>query len=89
LMFYKLLIESSAKFRSYSVRKGIIEFVEPDENGQISRLEFEYDKNELQQMVELINGIWHRVQTMELPDTGGYSPTMAGIRKFEDSLRQK
>lgn len=88
LLFYKLLIESSARFRKYKVTKGIIEFVEPDEQGQIRQLELEYDEAELAAMVELIKGVWRRIQSLDLPDTSKYQPSLAGIRKFEDFLRQ-
>jgi hypothetical protein len=88
LLFYKLLIESSARFRNYRVTKGIIEFVEPDEQGRIKQLELEYDEDELKMMRELIGGVWRRVQNLELPDTHSYQPSLAGIRKFEDDLRQ-
>jgi len=89
LLFYKLLIESSARFRKYRVTKGIIEFVEPDQQGRIRLLELEYDEPELEQMADLIKGAWRRIQTLDLPDTNAYQPTLAGIRKFEDYLRQK
>jgi DNA helicase-2/ATP-dependent DNA helicase PcrA len=88
LLFYKLLIESSARFRKYRVTRGVIEFVEPDEKGKIRQLELEYDESELLSMVELINGVWRHVQSLELPDTKAYSPSLAGIRKFEEQLTQ-
>jgi DNA helicase-2/ATP-dependent DNA helicase PcrA len=88
LLFYKLLVESSARFRNYRVTKGIIEFVEPDEQGRIRQLELEYDETELLELVKLINGIWRSIQSLELPDTSAYQPSLAGIRKFEAELRR-
>jgi hypothetical protein len=85
---YKLLIESSARFRSYKVTKGIIEFVEPDEQGRIRRLELEYEEDELRQLIKLIGGIWARIQSLDLPLTDQYPPTIAGIKKFEADLSQ-
>jgi DNA helicase II / ATP-dependent DNA helicase PcrA len=88
LLMYKLLIESSARFRSYKVTKGIIEFVEPDEQGRIRRLELEYDEDELRQLIKLIGGVWARIQSLDLPPTDQYPPTIAGIKKFEADLSQ-
>ncbi len=86
LMFYKLLIESSARFRKYHVTKGIIEFVEPDERGRINQLELNYDQDDLNEMVELMSGVWRYIQTLELPDISGYQPSLAGIKKFEADI---
>jgi len=86
LMVYKLLIESSARYRKYKVEKGIIEFVEPDEDGRINRLELEYDGAELQRTTKLIGSVWSHIQSLEFPDTGGYQPTLLGLNKFEADL---
>ena len=88
LLFYKLLIEGSARFRNYRVTNGLIEFVEPDEQGRIRQLELIYEEPELEGMRELIIGVWKHVQKLELPDTRAYQPSLAGIRKFEDYLRK-
>jgi hypothetical protein len=87
LLFYKLLVESSARFKNYQVTKGIIEFVEPDEHGRIQRLELDYDEPELQQMRQIIGSVWRRIQNLELPDTSKYPKTVGGILQFEAELR--
>ncbi|MBX4190987.1 ATP-dependent helicase [Candidatus Saccharibacteria bacterium] len=86
LIFYKLLIENSARFRKYRVEKGIIEFVEPDEDGQIRQLELLYDDDELNQTARLVKAVWKAVQSLQFPDTSSYAPTLAGIRQFEQDL---
>jgi DNA helicase-2/ATP-dependent DNA helicase PcrA len=88
LLFYKLLIESSARFRNYRVSRGIIEFVEPDGQGRIKQLELEYDEEELLGLVKLIAGVWRSIQSLELPETSAYQPSLAGIKNFEEVLRQ-
>ncbi|MBX4197327.1 ATP-dependent helicase [Candidatus Saccharibacteria bacterium] len=87
LYFYKLLIESSVRFRSYKVEKGIIEFVEPDANGQINQLELAYSDEPLAQTVQLINSVWKHIQNLEFPNVSTYLPSIAGIKKFEANLR--
>jgi hypothetical protein len=86
LMFYKLLIESSNRYKNYEVEKGIIEFVEPDEKGKIRRLEFNYDKQQLDTSNALIKAVWAAVQTLKFPDTAAYPASLTGIKKFEKDL---
>lgn len=86
LTFYKLLVENSARFKSYKVDKGIIEFVEPDADGQVRQLQMDFDEAALNHMTMLIRSVWHSIQTLKLPDISGYPPTIAGIRQFEHDL---
>jgi DNA helicase II / ATP-dependent DNA helicase PcrA len=86
LIFYKLLIENSARYKKYQVEKGIIEFVEPDADGQIHRLEFDFDQPQTNQTVKLIAAVWLCIHELRLPDISGYPRTLAGIRKFETDL---
>ena len=86
LMIYKLLIENSARFREYKVEKGIIEFVEPDENGQITRLELDYDNDSMERTIKLIKAVWKSVQSLKFPDISSYPLTFTGIKQFEDDL---
>jgi hypothetical protein len=86
LLFYKLLVESSARFRGYKVNQGIIEFVEPDENGQLNRLILDYDDHELQQTAFLVGAVWVCIQNLDSPNINSYQPTIAGIKKFEADL---
>jgi DNA helicase II / ATP-dependent DNA helicase PcrA len=86
LIFYKLIIESSARYRKYTVEKGIIEFVEQDEQGRILNLEYAYDKSSIERTEKLIKAVWTAVQGLKFPDTSVYPMTLAGIRQFEDDL---
>jgi DNA helicase-2/ATP-dependent DNA helicase PcrA len=86
LNFYKLLIENSSRFRNYKVTHGIIEFVEPDERGQINRLELDYNQSKLEANVKLINGVWSRIQALDFPDTRTYLPSLKGIHQFEQDI---
>jgi DNA helicase II / ATP-dependent DNA helicase PcrA len=86
LIFYKLLIESSARYKKYTVERGIIEFVEPDENGVIQQLEYSYPNSEIKRAEKLIMAVWVTVQSLKFPDVSGYPATLAGIRRFEDDL---
>jgi hypothetical protein len=80
------LIENSSRFRNYKVTHGIIEFVEPDERGQINRLELDYNQSKLEANVKLINGVWSRIQALDFPDTRTYLPSLKGIHQFEQDI---
>lgn len=86
LLFYKLLIENSRKYSGYTVNKGIIEFVEPDANGAINRIELDYDANELKDFQRLIAHVWQRIQALDFKTATSYEQNLRGIKDFEAEL---
>jgi DNA helicase II / ATP-dependent DNA helicase PcrA len=86
LLFYKLLVEHSRDYHTYTVTDGRLVFIEPDQKGVISDLPIEYDKEELQRLSDLIAAVWQRIVALDLPDTSGFEPTLKGIIAFEDAL---
>ncbi|HEU5187745.1 MAG TPA: ATP-dependent DNA helicase [Candidatus Saccharimonadales bacterium] len=86
LMFYKLLIEHSRDFAGYTVTKGVLDFVEPDANGQLWQLEMQFNAEELAEFSTLIKAVWQRVVTLDLPDVHGYDQTYKGIVQFERDI---
>ncbi|HJQ08680.1 MAG TPA: ATP-dependent DNA helicase [Candidatus Saccharimonadales bacterium] len=86
LYFYKLLVEGSHSFAGYTVTDAYLEFVEPDEAGNIQELHLSFEPNEAQRLQKLIENIWLRVTTLNLPDTTNYSKDLAGIETFEEDL---
>jgi DNA helicase II / ATP-dependent DNA helicase PcrA len=86
LMFYKLLIENARDFRGHTVTSGILQFVEPTATGAIVDLQTEFDDNDQQRFVQLINAIWNRIITLDLPDISTYDPSLKGILAFEQDL---
>lgn len=87
LLFYKLLIENSRQYAGYTVTKGVIEFVEPDANGNINCIELDYDAEELKNFSKLIAGVWTRIQNLDF-STESYDPSLLGIQKFEIDIIQ-
>jgi len=88
LMFYKLLIENSREFSGWTAEKGILEFVEPLD-GQLVKLELEFDREEMIKFVELVKKVWTRIQTLDLPPIDNFTPNLAGILDFEKFLLEK
>ncbi len=90
LLFYKLLIENSREFADWKVQNGVIEFVEPNSDSQIARLEIDYSapktREELADFTKLLLAVWTRIMNLDLPDTTEFSPNLAGILEFEKYL---
>lgn len=85
LMFYKLLAEKSSRFKGYTVKKGILEFVEPVD-GTIRRLELDYDQSEMNSFIKIISAVWQLIITLNLPNISNFSADHKGILDFEDFL---
>ncbi len=86
LVFYKLLIEHSRDFGgSYSVRKGVIEFVEPF-HGRIIDLSADITSQEAERMEKLVNAVYKKIIALDFPDVSEYSKDINGILEFEEDL---
>jgi DNA helicase-2/ATP-dependent DNA helicase PcrA len=87
LYFYKFLIEGSNTFANYRVSEARLEFVEPDENGNIvPPLTINFDNSEEIEMKNLIKSIWVKIHNIDFPDTSIYNPDYYGTLKFIDYL---
>lgn len=86
LMFYKLLVENARDYRGFTVERGVLDFVEPDPDGNIHHLSMPFDAEELLRFKNLLRGIWRRIQALDFPDTSTYDPSYKGILRFEQDL---
>ena len=86
LICYKLLVEGSHSFKGYSVSAGRLEFVEPDEHGQLHQLKLTFNDAEVERTRQLLEAVWNRIQELDFPDISEFSPDAKGIRAFEDFL---
>ncbi len=86
LICYKLLIENSRSYKIYKVDSGLIEFVEPDDNGKIHTLELKFSDADVAQTVALLQAVWRSVKALNFPDVSGYDATHSGIKQFETDL---
>lgn len=88
LYCYKILIENSHTFRSYTVTEGRLEFIEPDNEGKCHSLTLTFKDSELQATKELLQAMWNHVQQFNFPDTSDYAASLAGTLNFEQDLRE-
>jgi DNA helicase-2/ATP-dependent DNA helicase PcrA len=88
LTFYKLLVEHSRELgANYSVRRGILEFVEPERGSdRLHDLELYIDPDEAERLTKLIIAVDTKIRDLDFPDITGYAKTIAGIESFENDL---
>lgn len=86
LLFYKLLAENARDYHGYVVESGIMQFVEPNPSGEIIALDTKFNSEELSRFAELINAVWRRIITLDLPDISKYEQSYKGILVFEQDL---
>lgn len=86
LMFYKLLVENARDYRGHTVTSGVLQFVEPTRAGDIVALQADFDSADQARFTQLINAVWKRIITLDLPDTSSYDPTLKGVLAFEQDL---
>ncbi|MDR2524125.1 MAG: PD-(D/E)XK nuclease family protein, partial [Candidatus Nomurabacteria bacterium] len=85
LLFYKLLIENSRDFRGFTVTRGILHFVEP-QDGQIKSIEVNFsDKrvvDDLLRFRKLIMAIYGRIMNLNFDYQRPTNPEKVGIREI-------
>ncbi len=87
LMFYQLLVENSRDYSDYRLAGAQLQFVEPEvRSGEILALEDSFSLEDLARFKQLIEIIWQRITTLELPDISGYSADHKGMLAFEEDL---
>jgi DNA helicase-2/ATP-dependent DNA helicase PcrA len=86
LLFYKLLVENARDYRGYTVENGIMQFVEPTKQGEIAILDTDYNEENIEQFIKLINAVWDHIITLNLPDISKYEKSYKGILAFEQDL---
>lgn len=86
-MFYQLLVTSSRDYSNFSFTGARLQFVEPDmKTGDILSLEDTFSEEELTEFARLINVVWRKITTLNLPNISGYSADYKGMVQFEEEL---
>ena len=87
LMFYQLLVEHSRDYGNFTFTGGRLQFVEPDmKTGDILSLEDAFSSEELSEFAKLVNIIWQKITTLDMPNISGYSADYKGMLQFEKDL---
>ena len=86
-MFYQLLVEHSRDYSNFTFTGGRLQFVEPDmKTGDILSLEDTFSREELTEFTQLIEIIWQKITSLDMPDISGYSADYKGMLQFENDL---
>lgn len=89
LMFYQLMVQNSRDYRKYDYAGGVLQFVEPDQSGNIHALQATITSDELEQFTKLITAVWHCITTLDIPDIAEFEPSYKGVLAFEQMLIDK
>ncbi len=86
LTFYKLLVEGSTLGQKYRVKRGVLEFLEPTADDEISVLDHIITPDQVERMKLLIQAVWSKIMALDWPDVSGYELTSKGQIQFENDL---
>ena len=86
LYFYKFLIENSKDFRNYKVIAGRIDYISPDEEGDIVSLNLQFNEKENAQIKHLIQVVFRHIKSLNLPDTTEALTSNNPTKAFFDQL---
>lgn len=89
-MFYKLLIENSAKYAGFRVVSGALEFIKLDahDDGHLYRPEVGYsDATAMEELKQLIHSVWNHIIHLNLPEVK-QSDKYKDLVAFENWLRE-
>ncbi len=86
LLFYAILCKQSSSVNKVPVKNLCLQFVEPNDNNEFTRLSYAYKDEELQRLEKLISVVWQHITALDFPDTSTYSLDIKGMHAFEDDL---
>ncbi len=89
LYFYKFLIENSKDFRNYKVITGRIDYISPDDEGDVVSLELKFNEKEATEVKRLIQTVFKCIKNLDFPDTSTALASSNPTKAFYDQLISK
>lgn len=92
LIFYKLLLNSSPSYQSYTVTRGHILFVSPDQEGKVYDKVYDFDQADEKELRRLAKAVYGQIKSLdfverpELNLTADKSRTLKDIKAFIEIL---
>lgn len=86
LIFYKILLENSAEYHTYTTTQGAIAFIEPTGAGESIVLPLDLTAEDIERTKKLITAVWRHIIELDFPDVNNYSRDLQGILAFEQDL---
>lgn len=85
LVFYDILIKNSSRFNAQKNIIGQMVYVEAETKDQLT-LEHIASKEEVNNLILLIEAVWNKIQNLDFPDIAKYEQNIEGIKNFERDL---
>jgi hypothetical protein len=80
-------VENSRQFRDYKVHTGVLEFLEPRGDTLIDlTLDITASAEDFARLSRLVQIVYHKIITLDFPDTGKYTQDLKGCLEFEEDL---
>ena len=95
LVFYKLLLNNSLKYRNYKVIKAHILFVAPDDDGEVYDKVYEFRDTDEKMVLNIMRAVYEQVRTLRFMDDSDLFRSPDGslgikdIKEFIDLLLTK
>ncbi|HUY52991.1 MAG TPA: ATP-dependent DNA helicase [Candidatus Dormibacteraeota bacterium] len=89
LLFYKILLESinyQIGSKPIKINNGVIEFLTPDESGQIITHLIEFEDQDIERIKLLVKIVWQKIINLDIIDTSKYDNSLKGMIQLEDDL---
>ncbi len=86
LIFYKILLENSNRFKEFSIDSLMLEYVEGDENENIVELALDPEVGDVERTKKLIGIVYKKIMALDFPNIEDYSKDYKGILVFEEDL---
>lgn len=85
LIFYALLAKYQPGLNIYKEVEGQMVYLQAKSKNQLVR-PYIPNKEEIDRLEKLIEVVWQKIKSLDLPDTSNYSQDINGILKFEEDL---
>ncbi len=86
LIFYKILLENSNRFRDFPIRGLTLEYVEGNEGENIVELSLDPAPEDMERVQKLIDIVYKKIITLDFPSIEAYSKDYKGVLAFEEDL---
>lgn len=86
LIFYKILLENSNRFKEFPINSLTLEYVEGNEDENIIELSLEPETKDVERVKKLIGIVYKKIIALDFPDVDAYSKDYKGILAFEEDL---
>lgn len=86
LIFYKILLENSNRFKNHEIQSLTLEYVEGNDDANIIELSLDPSAEDVERTKKLIGIIYKKIISLDFPNIEQYSKDHKGILAFEEDL---